>query len=351
MSEGTIESQQELVNKPKDSSFHQQRLPAWRPILTARFVFPIFLVIGILFIPIGIVLLVFERVIEYTHCERSDANNTSSFRVLCSEEVRKPSFFSQYSSCPCQQSFSLDSDLKGDVYFYYGLSNFYQNHRRYVMSKDDMQLHGDSNPLSAACDPFRTNPEGKSYAPCGAIAMSLFNDTFQLMYNGQNSAPLSPPVNVPLTNRGIAWRTDVEQKFGKPSASIWANTVKPDSWPRTALERSPNAYSGDEELIVWMRVAALPTFRKLHRILVAQDRFSEGLPAGNYTVNIGYAYPVTQFGGTKRFIISTSSWLGGRNPTLGIAYLVMGSISLLLGLLFLGLHYRFPRRVGTTLRS
>ncbi|KAG5450944.1 Cell cycle control protein 50A [Clonorchis sinensis] len=54
-------------------------------------------------------------------------------------------------------------------------------------------------------------------------------------------------------------------------------------------------------------------------------------------------YPVTQFGGTKRFILSTESWLGGRNPTLGIAYIVVGSICLVLGILFLILHYRLPR--------
>lgn len=30
---------------------------------------------------------------------------------------------------------------------YYGLSNFYQNHRRYVKSRDDSQLNGDSSAL------------------------------------------------------------------------------------------------------------------------------------------------------------------------------------------------------------
>ncbi|VDP92539.1 unnamed protein product [Echinostoma caproni] len=276
-----------------DSKFHQQRLPAWRPILTAKGVFPIFLTIGILFIPIGVVLLVFsnkisETVIEYTHCERSDTSGTNSLKVRCSEEVRKPSFYSQYNYCPCQSTFTLDKDLKGQVYFYYGLSNFYQNHRRYVMSKDDAQLHGDSTRLSSDCEPYRTNPQGKSYAPCGAIAMSLFNDTFSVKYYGPDSNPLATPVEVPLTNKGIAWRSDVEKKYGQPSASSWANTVKPDSWRLSALERSPEAYKGDEELLVWMRLAALPTFRKLHRILIAQDIFSDGLPAGKYTVDIGY---------------------------------------------------------------
>lgn len=30
---------------------------------------------------------------------------------------------------------------------YYGLSNFYQNHRRYVKSRDDGQLNGDPGAL------------------------------------------------------------------------------------------------------------------------------------------------------------------------------------------------------------
>lgn len=30
---------------------------------------------------------------------------------------------------------------------YYGLSNFYQNHRRYVKSRDDSQLNGDVSSL------------------------------------------------------------------------------------------------------------------------------------------------------------------------------------------------------------
>lgn len=32
--------------------------------------------------------------------------------------------------------------MKGPVYVYYQLDNFYQNHRRYVKSRDSSQLNG-----------------------------------------------------------------------------------------------------------------------------------------------------------------------------------------------------------------
>lgn len=63
---------------------------------------------------------------------------------------------------------------------YYGLSNYYQNHRRYVKSRDDNQLLGnlDADP-SRDCNPFdfanESGSEKKPIAPCGAIANSMFN--------------------------------------------------------------------------------------------------------------------------------------------------------------------------------
>lgn len=63
---------------------------------------------------------------------------------------------------------------------YYGLSNFYQNHRRYVKSRDDNQLLGrlDADP-SSDCAPFAYGNDStgveRPIAPCGAIANSMFN--------------------------------------------------------------------------------------------------------------------------------------------------------------------------------
>lgn len=58
---------------------------------------------------------------------------------------------------------------------YYGLTNYYQNHRRYVKSRDDFQLLGKlSKTPSSDCAPYDYHND-KPIAPCGAIANSLFS--------------------------------------------------------------------------------------------------------------------------------------------------------------------------------
>lgn len=69
---------------------------------------------------------------------------------------------------------------------YYGLSNYYQNHRRYVKSRDDNQLLGRLSDIpSSDCQPFAydlnsTSQKEQPIAPCGAIANSLFNGKFAI---------------------------------------------------------------------------------------------------------------------------------------------------------------------------
>lgn len=320
-------------------------MPAWQPILTAGTVLPTFFIIGLAFIPIGIGLLVSSNEVQeyelwYTHC-RNEKNES------CAEVIGKDI----NTRCRCNLTFNLTTSFKEDVYMYYGLTNYYQNHRRYVKSRDDAQLIGKSLSSSRDCMPFREFKNSSveyPIAPCGAIANSLFNDTLTLYYIVNDE---EHPVG--LIKTGIAWPTDKNVKFKNPPGNVsdgkaFENTIQPPNWrkPVWKLDTKDENNNGfqNEDLIVWMRTAALPTFRKLYRrVNHNQTRFRNGLPNGTYKLTVDYNYPVTSFKGTKRMILSNTSWLGGKNSFLGIAYIVVGSICLVLAVIFLVIHIKFGK--------
>lgn len=123
-------------NKPSNSAFKQQRLKAWQPILTPNWVIGTFIVIGILFIPLGIVLLsAADSVIEYQAVYDGTLTTDGTYVAQARH---------QSSPVPVGTSKTITFDIKekmsGKVYVYYELDNFYQNHRRYVKSRMDAQL-------------------------------------------------------------------------------------------------------------------------------------------------------------------------------------------------------------------
>jgi hypothetical protein len=97
----------------------------------------------------------------------------------------------------------------------------------------------------------------------------------------------------------------------------------------------------DEDLIVWMRTAALPTFRKLWGKI--ETDLSEGQ---TISVNILNNYNTYTFSGKKKLVLSTTSWLGGKNNFLGIAYLTVGILCIVLAFAFFLIHLRNPRPLG-----
>uniref|UniRef100_A0A1A8B471 Cell cycle control protein 50A n=1 Tax=Nothobranchius furzeri TaxID=105023 RepID=A0A1A8B471_NOTFU len=158
--------------KPENTAFKQQRLPAWQPVLTAGTVLPAFFIIGLIFIPIGIGLYVTSMNIKEFQIDYTGVDMSSPC-YNCSQN------FSWNSSrpCACSLPFYLDQPYDSNVFMYYGLSNFYQNHRRYVKSRDDSQLNGNQESLkdpSKECEPYAWS-SSKPIAPCGAIANSMFN--------------------------------------------------------------------------------------------------------------------------------------------------------------------------------
>ncbi|KAF2734174.1 CDC50 family protein-like protein [Polyplosphaeria fusca] len=366
--------------RPANTAFRQQRLKAWQPILTPKTVLPLFFIVGIIFAPIGALLLyasaqVQELSIDYTDCiskaPETKPNFESSERLDFLPSGRVSHTFSgsmnkepqwgrardnatfpinnhTTESNICILTFEIPDNIKPPILFYYRLTNFYQNHRRYVRSFDIEQLKGNARShdqiQSGECDPIKNSPgpNGKPYYPCGLIANSMFNDTFNNLVAVNPQAGGSSTYN--FTRKGISWSTEgdlyKESKYNKDEVVPPPNWA--DLWPKDGYESTglPNLHEW-EEFQVWMRTAGLPTFSKL-----AMRNNDEELKIGTYRLNIVDRFPVDKYGGTKSILISTRTVMGGRNPFLGIAYVVVGGLCILLGALFTATHLVKPRKLG-----
>ncbi|KAJ8398132.1 hypothetical protein AAFF_G00429760 [Aldrovandia affinis] len=334
-----MKNQEEPANRPDNTAFTQQRLPAWQPMLSAGIVIPGFVLIGAAFIGIGIALFVTSKKIQVLERDYTGVDKDSPCYKCTNTDTK---------NCVCTIKFSLSKLFEGPVFFYYGLSNYYQNYRKYGVSRDDDQLSGDLDNFktpSDSCYPYEHDSQDRPIVPCGSIANSMFNDTFELYQIVDRTEKL-----VPFDGKGIAWWTDYNVKFHNPIttngslSSAFVGTVKPLNWPRPVyqLDIQDPANNGflNQDFLVWMRAAALPDFRKLYRRITEGD-YAQGLPAGNYSLKIMYNYPVLSFDGRKKIVISNVSWMGGKNQFLGIAYLVVGSLCVAMSLVMLIVYAKF----------
>lgn len=197
----------------------------------------------------------------------------------------------------CVLTFPIPNNMDPPVLFYYRLTNFYQNHRRYAKSFNNDQLSGKAVSASTIhgsdCTPLTTvtvNGTEIPYYPCGLAANSVFNDTFYnpVLLNVPGSQ-LANQTYVMQNNSDISWASD--KKLYGPSSYNWANVAVPPNW----VLRYPNNYSddyhpdlvNDEPFQVWMRLAGLPTFSKL-----AQRNDNTTMQTGTYSVNIDHRTPL-----------------------------------------------------------
>ncbi|CAI4231985.1 unnamed protein product [Auanema sp. JU1783] len=342
-------------NKPSDKPYRQQQLKSIRFHLTITKVLPIAVLGGLILVGAGTALFFvsnnsLETSIDYTDCITE--NGTSAKDII--------NFSYPDGATKCVFEIELTDEYKGDVKFFYGLTGFYQNYRLYMLSRNDYQLLGDLNSTDE-CGPlsFELSGDGTSLpiVPCGFIANSFFNDTFKLYYHPADND--TETVRVPFSTNGIISNTEKKRKFKNPPynrsytlCDAFANTAKPPWWQKPICmlgvtddeEDTSGAGVGLEnvDLMVWMRTAALPSFRKYYRNLDREsDYFHNGLQKGNYTLVINYNYNPHTFNGKKMFVIARESWMGPRNLFLPIVCMVTGSFSILA---FLGIFLCFTIR-------
>jgi len=385
----------EKSKKPKDTPFRQQNLKAWRPILTPNLVILLFVIVGTIFIPIGIaVMMASNDVVEV---------ETVDYSRACCANCDSTNSQERVDFNPCTVPIVVPKRMEPPIYMYYKLSNYYQNHRRYVKSRSDMQLRGldpEMSLLDTSCQ-HRVSINGTEESiinPCGLIAWSVFNDSYELR--------TSDGVLLNTSSTSIAWQSDIDMKFKNQQPEMDGGVVTRvgttgNNFPPFYHERQQSCdelpasinsaenvdlcnrtgagwcFRGsgycneDEHFIVWMRTAGLPTFRKLYAKLdtaLEAGTYKVKVSNGQFTPDFGgmyfnpadspeyyasgrnriphnqtFLYPVHTFDGTKSIVLSTSSWIGGKNSFLGGAYLTVGIICIVLASGFAIKQKLFPR--------
>jgi LEM3 (ligand-effect modulator 3) family / CDC50 family len=247
----------------------------------------------------------------------------------------------------CTLTFNIANTMKSPVYLYYELTNFYQNQRRYVASISLPQCAGtiytnpsdvpSCNPLATLTSTINGTLATRVIHPCGLISMSFFNDTF---YPIGGPAP-GTQWSSSWTESGIAWPSDLTYKFKNIPYNVQAQYANQVVFINQIFPNVSNV--DDEHFVVWMRVAALPKFRKLYA------RILNDIPAGStYTIQVQSNYRVSSYSGTKALVLSTASPLGGKNPFLGIAYYSVGFICIFFAAFFATRTYFGGRKLGDT---
>ena len=124
----------EKIENLKKSKFKQQMLPAWRPVPSFASTMVTFAIFGIVFLAIGIMLYVMSDKIQEVELKYApEVEGCNPWTIPTAENPNPNS---------CLMPIEITEPMEGNIFVYYQLTNFYQNHRRYVKSRDYKQLMG-----------------------------------------------------------------------------------------------------------------------------------------------------------------------------------------------------------------
>lgn len=82
-----VKETQESVNRPDNTAFTQQRLPAWQPMLSAGIVIPGFVIIGVAFIGIGVALYVTSQSIQVLEVQLWPLKTSNIVCFQCGNDI------------------------------------------------------------------------------------------------------------------------------------------------------------------------------------------------------------------------------------------------------------------------
>ena len=283
----------------------QQKLPSWRPLLPWKGAILLFAIGGCVLLLLGLVFFFVARGQFEAHVRYDEVCDLNS---QCDVEV------------------SIPRRVSGRVELRYELDGFFQNHRRFGLSRIDSQLMGQFVDFAGMANavPYRSEGDSENMSdwilPCGLFAYSVFNDSFSV--DG-------------FSETGLTFSAERERLF-QPLSREYTSGNK---W----LDESTIFTGGmqDEHFIVWMRTSFLPRVVKSYSVC---DDCS--LEPGSLKIRIDSRYPTSGFGGSKSVVVSSVNGLGSKNEFLGIAYMSCGAVCAAYSLFLLIVFLVYPRELG-----
>lgn len=235
----------------------------------------------------------------------------------------------------CTFNVTISKAMPKPIHVYYGLTNFWQNHRTWAKSVSAYQLSGDYVDFTESCEDMNFGEGGKTLYPCGLQGWSYFNDEIVLdVHRGAQKVCSSC-----LNSADIALQAD-KDRFKE----LDVETLYPNVYTSTVDElmvgnshirgRTTIPSLDDESLMVWMRHATGPSFHKIH------SRINENLNEGDILkFSITNKFNINLLNGEKKLTLSTTnSSYGGYNAFLSNAFIISGAISLAIFLFIICVH-------------
>jgi len=342
--------------EPADVPFLQQTLPSKQFVLTGFFVKWSLLATGVFFVFAGTwALLLSQRVtqvrVQYDGPPMypEEMSGKAFLRLLFTkfttaelpfgthrEELheRDCSLVHGGQSRTCTFNIPITQDMQPPIQVLYLVSPFLQNYNRYMRSVDTRQLMGDEVPQDKVkCREAATDGVGHNLNPCGLVAQSFFNDTFEVYAKGDD--------------KDIVDSSDIV--FPKEQEKVWDNppsnghTHGKTKWLH---DRYPGVIKREDgvtnrHFMVHMRPGALGYAQKKYGVI------NTPLHAGkDLRIRVDASFPVGDFDGRKFLILTTNSLLGGRNDFLGNELLLAGGYCIAAAIGVAVQQWLCPRALG-----
>lgn len=319
----------------------QQELPMWKPYLTTKKTALLLAFFGIFLVAIGAICDSASRSVVEVRQRYDDLPGCAPGGDNAARE--EALYAANGDGIACEVEVEIPDDMEPPIYMYYRLDNFFQNHRRFEDSLPLMQLRGIGNGEDEAvkCSPqlYLDGDKDKIIYPCGLVAWSFFNDTYSIR-KAEGGEAGGPGPMVEVKNKDIAWSIDLSDGLIDTMPQNYNTEEYKHLRGGGTVEGKMNE---NEHFAIWARAAMLPQFLKVW------GRIDEPLKKGEkLLLEINNRYNTYKFDGRKHIMLSTTTWMGGKNDFIGGSFIGTGVVFLLCSLGFLYISFKKVRETADT---